>query len=265
MSRGFIKLHRQIQDHWIWEKPDKAHAWLDLIMMAAWRPQTRPVGGKRLVIPRGGIVASERFLSGRWKWSTTRVRNFMRNLALDSMISTEKKQGVTVVTLSNYEDYNPVDREEKAVKKRERSAEEADAKQRESKEKKVKKEEEREDVVEVRPALATTTTTTAASGLEASVEKLFVAAGIKTPVTSLTSMQFTEFGNLPCLRDPEQVEAICRYLPKHLANRNSKLPYNVGFLIRDLSEHLLENALKPENHTMKRNSRIVKGNGGVYF
>ena len=36
MSKGFISLHRELQDHWLWhsEKFTKAQAWVDLLMLA---------------------------------------------------------------------------------------------------------------------------------------------------------------------------------------------------------------------------------------
>lgn len=126
---GYVRLYRKTQDHWIWQDAEKLRAWLDLILMAAWKPQSRLMGGKLIPIPRGGLAASERYLSDRWKWSTTKVRNFLRDLALDGMIKREKKQGLSVITLLNYESYNHSESEKKAPPE---AAMEAEAKQTES-------------------------------------------------------------------------------------------------------------------------------------
>lgn len=53
MSDGWIKLYRQIQDCWIWDdddKYDKAHAWLDLLILANHRDKKISVDGKPITI-----------------------------------------------------------------------------------------------------------------------------------------------------------------------------------------------------------------------
>jgi len=57
-------------------------------------------------IPRGGIVASERFLSDRWMWSRTKVRLFLDLLVSEKMVERKKDHEVTMILLCNFEKYN---------------------------------------------------------------------------------------------------------------------------------------------------------------
>lgn len=108
-------LSRAYFDHAFWEEPraySRAEAWLDFVRMAAWRTHRRMIGGAMIEIPRGGIVAAERFLSDRWMWSRTKVRAFVDLLSDAQMIKREKDQGISLFLLCNYERFNtPKDRE----------------------------------------------------------------------------------------------------------------------------------------------------------
>ena len=111
---GFAAVARKIRAHWVWEpgrKRTRAEAWLDLILEAEWKPTKILIKGLLIDVPRGGLAASERYLSDRWKWSATMVRNFLRHLVADGMIKHERvhesKRAPWVITLLNYETYNP--------------------------------------------------------------------------------------------------------------------------------------------------------------
>ena len=102
---GYVKLYRKVRENWVWSNPDYFRAWTDMIMEAEWKPVQRLIADKLILVPRGGLAASERYLSDRWKWSTGKVRRFLAKLAESEMVKRETKQGITVVTLLNYERY----------------------------------------------------------------------------------------------------------------------------------------------------------------
>jgi hypothetical protein len=111
---GFLMLGRSVFRHALWREDrvfSRAEAWLDLLQSAAIAPGDRLIAGHVVGIPRGGIVASVRFLSDRWKWSNTTVCLFLDLLQGERMITREKRQGVTVISLCNYDKYNPPKRQ----------------------------------------------------------------------------------------------------------------------------------------------------------
>lgn len=111
MSEAFVRLSRKFFDNFLWNEPrsfSRAEAWLDLVRSSAYEEQRRLVAGEVVQLPRGGVVASERFLCTRWKWSRTKVRAFINLLTKNGMIMIPQKDHKnTVFILCNYEKYNP--------------------------------------------------------------------------------------------------------------------------------------------------------------
>lgn len=109
-EHGYIKLHRQIQDCWIWDsgKFDKRSAWIDLLMLANHRDKKFMFNGKPVVITRGQFMTSIRKLAVRWEWSTSTVFEFLKILEDDNMIKKESDSHRTLLTIINYEVYQGV-------------------------------------------------------------------------------------------------------------------------------------------------------------
>jgi len=106
-SKGWIKLSRDITDHWLWqEKPfDKKSAWIDLILMANHKDKTIFFSGAPLLIKRGQLVTSEKKLSERWGWSRNKTRAFLGQLKVQGMILAEGTAKGTTLTLVNYDNF----------------------------------------------------------------------------------------------------------------------------------------------------------------
>jgi hypothetical protein len=107
---GFLPLNRRFFRNFLWMEErvfSRAEAWIDLVQTSAYEPQKKLVCGELIEVPRGGIVASERFLSIRWKWSRTKVRAFLDLLVSQNMIQPEKNHRNTVFLLCNFDKYNP--------------------------------------------------------------------------------------------------------------------------------------------------------------
>lgn len=249
---GYIKTYRKVRDHWIWKNPERYRAWSDMLMEAAYRPYTKPVGGEMIEIPRGGLAASERYLSDRWKWSTTKVRTFLRDLALDHMIKREVKRGCSIITICNYDSYNPPDSGTKAPTV---ALDVAVQKQHESEIKEGKEGKERKNGGETRTRMPASlddcrnNSPPPPPNLEKAVGRLLVAAGIRTAVTSLTPQQFQDFSNFPALRNESDVRALCKRIAAYVAERKSARRYTTNFLIKDLP-NLLDEALADDGDSV---------------
>ena len=102
MDKGWIKLNRQIQDHWVWSDPEKLKAWLDILLMA--NHEAKKVGLREglITIKRGQFITSIGKLAERWKWSRERVRRFLNILERDSMITRKSDTFKTTITVVNY-------------------------------------------------------------------------------------------------------------------------------------------------------------------
>ncbi len=105
---GWIKLHRKIQDCFLWdEKPyDKARAWIDLLLSVAYHDKKT---GDIVKVSKGSFVTSAAKLSERWGWSRNKVNAFLKMLEDEQMVYTRKTTRGTTVTIVNYEKYQVQD------------------------------------------------------------------------------------------------------------------------------------------------------------
>ena len=122
---GFISLYRDIREHWLWEphRPrTKLEAWIDLIMLANYKPNKVTLGKEVIQIERGTFITSELKLMERWKWSKSKVRAFLQVLENDSMIVKKTDQKKTAITIVNYELYQDSQTEKELQKDHEKTA-----------------------------------------------------------------------------------------------------------------------------------------------
>lgn len=104
-DKGWIKLDRKIQEHWLWnkEKPfDFRSAWIDLIMMANHKPGKFPDGNEIKKIPAGSLVTSQKKLMERWGWGKNRLLRFLNLLESDHMIVKKSDHHQTTISIENY-------------------------------------------------------------------------------------------------------------------------------------------------------------------
>jgi hypothetical protein len=107
---GFVRLSRKFFDMDLWKEQremSRAEAWLDMIASAAFASESRMVEGRCLNLQRGELWASQRYLARRWSWGRSKVERFLENLTAAGRIRARNEPGFTVITLCNYDIYNP--------------------------------------------------------------------------------------------------------------------------------------------------------------
>jgi len=106
---GYISLHRKIRDHWIWENPLYLKWWLDLLMMANYKPTKILLNRMPQMMEIGEHHTSEIKLSARWDANRKTVDKFLKLLEKDEMITLKKsKQNGTTINIRNYQAYQDV-------------------------------------------------------------------------------------------------------------------------------------------------------------
>lgn len=116
---GFVKIWRASPDHHLFEG-DSARfgAWVWLITNAAWKETAIRIKGETIILQRGELSFSVRFLAEKWGWSKSRVDRFIADLRQESMILTRSKigtsaghkagQGQSIITICNYAQYQDI-------------------------------------------------------------------------------------------------------------------------------------------------------------
>ena len=104
---GWVKIHREIQNSWLWEeKPfSRGQAFVDLIMMANHEDRKVIINGTLINVKRGSRITSIRKLADKWGWSTSKVNYFLKQLESDNMITVKKDNKKTLLAIENYDLY----------------------------------------------------------------------------------------------------------------------------------------------------------------
>jgi len=108
MNKGWILLHRQMLDCFIWESDEKHNdrsAWIDLLLLANHRDKETDFNSKPFTVKRGQYLTSVRKLSERWHWDKNKTLRYLRMLEAHKMIVKESDEFRTLLTIVNYDFY----------------------------------------------------------------------------------------------------------------------------------------------------------------
>lgn len=106
----YIKLSRKAFKNFLWKERrpySRFEAWLDLIRRASFSDETTDlIKGKVITRIKGQVTGSIRFFMEAWSWGKSRVCDFFELLRSQNMISIDRANGISVISLLNYEKYN---------------------------------------------------------------------------------------------------------------------------------------------------------------
>ena len=138
MQEGWIKLNRQIQEHWLWQKFPFSYgqAWIDLLLLANHEDEKVPYKGDIVICKRGDVSRSILSLSKRWQWGRDKTRDFLRLLEKDEMIIVNATTNRTTITIVNYDKFQ-VSPATKPTKKPQRTNNESDTNKNDKNEKNI--------------------------------------------------------------------------------------------------------------------------------
>jgi len=108
MAKGWIKLHRQITEHWLYKENrifSKFEAWQDILLHVNHAPNKFIVKGELISLDAGQTARSQVTLTKKWKWSRKKVSNFLKLLEKDHMIMVKTTKNTTVITVVNWQAY----------------------------------------------------------------------------------------------------------------------------------------------------------------
>jgi hypothetical protein len=125
---GWIKVHRQLQDHWVWSKPEYLKWWLDILMSANIEPKKVLIKGQLLEVNRGEVIYSYETWANRWKINKSKVLRFLKMLEKDSMIVLKSETVTTRLTICKYDTYQGERNDSETQVKRTRNASETQVK-----------------------------------------------------------------------------------------------------------------------------------------
>lgn len=105
MNGGWIKLHRSIIDHWIFEDAIKLKWWIYLLAVVNHEPKKVLIKNTLVDCDRGQTVRSLESLALKWLVTKKTVKTFLDLLQRDNMIVLENIKISTRITICNYDSY----------------------------------------------------------------------------------------------------------------------------------------------------------------
>ena len=104
---GWIKIHRQIQKHWIWNNAEYLKAWIAILMSVNHDSKKVLIHGELFDCDRGqSLMSLQNWVKVFGKnWTIRKVRTFFTLLENDAMICTKGMRKTTCLTVCNYDSY----------------------------------------------------------------------------------------------------------------------------------------------------------------
>lgn len=103
---GWIKISREIEDHWLWQDAERLRWWIDMLFLASWEDKNVIEDTHLITIKKGQFIASVAFLCKRWGKSNKTIIKYLKMLEEDEMIFREVLHRQTpIITICNYEKY----------------------------------------------------------------------------------------------------------------------------------------------------------------
>lgn len=102
---GWIKIHRDIEKHWIYTDNNKFKWWVDLLLHTNFEDKKVLIGSQVIDCKRGQCVMSLKNWADRWGVSKDTARNFLNLLEKEGMILHENLTKTTRITICKFDTY----------------------------------------------------------------------------------------------------------------------------------------------------------------
>jgi hypothetical protein len=111
---GWIKIYRELADHWLAQHPEKLGWWVLLLLKVAHEDKKVLVGNQMIELKRGQIIASLTYLADLWQTSKRTAERFVELLEKEQMLRRCVSRKVSIITICNYESYQEKKRGKRA-------------------------------------------------------------------------------------------------------------------------------------------------------
>jgi DNA-binding transcriptional MocR family regulator len=125
---GWIKIHRDINQHWIWQDNNYLKWWLDILLEVNHTEADVLIKGTVLKCGRGEKLYSLDTWANRWNTNKSKVNRFLKMLEKQNMISLKSETHTTRLKVCKYDDYQDKDSKSETQTKRKGNASETQVK-----------------------------------------------------------------------------------------------------------------------------------------
>jgi hypothetical protein len=108
LERGWISIHRMIQDNYLYPKNRKFtpfEAWIDILLNANHADKKMIIKGQVIECRRGESIRSMKEMAFKWNWSRSRTARYLGILQNNGSINIKTDTKTTHLTVCNYDKY----------------------------------------------------------------------------------------------------------------------------------------------------------------
>lgn len=104
---GYVKAYRERFKHPLFksQKFCRGYAWDWLVSHAVYKDHEIEVKGKIVILNRGQLSYSIRYMADAWNWDKAAVSRLLTRFKTETMIETSTETGQIIITICNYEEY----------------------------------------------------------------------------------------------------------------------------------------------------------------
>ena len=127
MSSGWISLHRKILDNPILARSriySRFEAFVYMLLKANHKDNKCVIGNVLVKVDKGSFITSQKKLMKQFRWSSSKLRGFLKLLESDNMIELKTNTTFTHLTIINYSSYQNLESAKETQKKRKRNTNE---------------------------------------------------------------------------------------------------------------------------------------------
>lgn len=121
---GWIKLDRNISNHWVFKNSDYFKWWVDILLEVNHTPAKVVIKNKIYDCGRGEKLYSLDTWASRWNTNKSKVRRFLELLQKENMIELKSETQTTRLKVCKYDDYQEIGNTNETHLKRKRNANE---------------------------------------------------------------------------------------------------------------------------------------------
>lgn len=104
-SKGWVKIERDIIDHWVFQDAEYFRAWMLILLMANHEEHTILIDKVPTKIPPGAFHSSLAILAQRLGWTKNRILRYTKMLEMDAMLRTKRTAHGTTFFVINWPKY----------------------------------------------------------------------------------------------------------------------------------------------------------------
>lgn len=106
---GWIKLHRKLLDNWVSQDPELLAVWVRILLEANHADIKKMFNGSLIQIDRGQMIFGLNAFSKKSGVSISKLRRFLKLFESEQMISRQKTNKFSLITITCFEDYQAFD------------------------------------------------------------------------------------------------------------------------------------------------------------